>query len=71
MADLVNLRAARKRRQRIEKERQAQENRARYGRTKAEREAEAIVRQRDAATLDGHLRDGNGAKDVAKDGNKR
>ena len=57
MAELVNLRLARKRRQRAEKERQAEENRARHGRAKAEIKAEAAGRERAAAALDGHRRE--------------
>lgn len=56
MAELVNLRAARKRKERAGKERKAEENRARHGRTKAERQAETAARDRDAAALDGHRR---------------
>ncbi|HRP80143.1 MAG TPA: DUF4169 family protein [Aquamicrobium sp.] len=56
MGELVNLRAARKRRERAAKEREAEENRARHGRTKADKQAEAAARERDAAALDGHRR---------------
>ncbi len=38
MADIVNLRQARKAKARAEKERSAAENRVRFGRTKVERE---------------------------------
>lgn len=57
MAEIVNLRAARKRKQRDEKERRAEENRARHGRTKVEKLAEAAERERGAAALDGHRRE--------------
>jgi hypothetical protein len=39
MADIINLRQARKTRARADKERAAAANRAKFGRTKAEREA--------------------------------
>jgi hypothetical protein len=39
MADIINLRQARKTRARAEKERAAAANRAKFGRTKAERQA--------------------------------
>ena len=38
MAEIVNLRQARKHRQRAEKEQQAAANRAKFGRTKAEKQ---------------------------------
>jgi hypothetical protein len=57
MAELVNLRAARKRKERAEKERKAEENRAHHGRTGAQKKAETTARDRDAAALDGHRRE--------------
>ena len=51
MGELVNLRAARKRRERAAKEREAEENR-----TKADKQAETAARERDATALDGHRR---------------
>lgn len=52
--DIVNLRMARKRRQRAEREVEAAENRAKHGRTKVERRFEDA--RRDAADRghDGH-----------------
>ncbi|SBW02127.1 conserved hypothetical protein [uncultured Alphaproteobacteria bacterium] len=41
MSEIVNLRQARKRKLRAEKDRQAEENRARFGRPKAERAHDA------------------------------
>lgn len=52
--DVVNLRMARKRRQRAERETAAAENRARHGRTKAERLFEDA--RRDAADRGHHGR---------------
>lgn len=57
MGDVINLRAARKARERAEKETTATRNRADKGRSKAEKsraEAEADRRRR---TLDQHRRD--------------
>lgn len=54
MAEIVNLRTMRKHRDRAEKERKAEENRALHGRTKAEKNAEATDRERERAHLDGH-----------------
>ena len=57
MAEIVNLRLARKRKHRAEKERAAAENRQRHGRTAAEH---AVVRQREALEvrrLEGHRRE--------------
>jgi hypothetical protein len=56
MAEIVNLRTARKRRDRAEKERRADENRILHGRTRAERDALAIERDRERTALDGHRR---------------
>lgn len=57
MAEIVNLRSARKQKARSEKERAAEANRALHGRTKAEKQAEASSRARDAATHEGHRRE--------------
>lgn len=54
MAEIVNLRTLRKRRDRAEKERKAEENRALHGRTKAERNATATAREQALSRLDGH-----------------
>lgn len=57
MAEIVNLRRARKARDRAAAERQAQANRARFGRSKAERAQVDAERGRTARTLDGARRD--------------
>ena len=54
--DIVNLRKARKARDRLSKEKRAEENRIKFGRTKAERERmeankEIVVRRLDAHKL--------------------
>jgi len=57
MADIVNLNRARKARARGEAAKQAEANRAKFGRSKAERDAEAADRARRDALLDGAKRD--------------
>ena len=52
MADVINLRRARKDRARREHEREAAANRQRYGRTKAQKNADQDARARDRRTLD-------------------
>ncbi|RYE01933.1 MAG: DUF4169 family protein [Sphingomonadales bacterium] len=57
MGDLVNLRQARKARDRKARAAEADANRALHGRTKAERMADAAERQRVAQMLDGAKRE--------------
>lgn len=57
VAEIVNLRLARKARDRATAARVAAANRAKFGRTRAEREAEAVERARIDRTLDGAKRD--------------
>jgi len=57
-ADIVNLRQARKHRQRAEKQRRAEENRVAFGQTKAERKARKSEADGKARALDGHRLDG-------------
>lgn len=57
MTEIVNLRLARKRKQREEAAREGAERRAKFGRPKAELSAEAERRAREARALDGHRRD--------------
>lgn len=54
MAEIVNLRRARKQRARQEAEQQAQQNRIAFGRTKAERSLTQAERDKAARILDGH-----------------
>ena len=56
MTNIVNLRQARKAKARVEKAQAARENRARFGRTKAQRLADAQEEQRRAALLKGARR---------------
>ena len=55
-ADIVNLNKARKAKARAQKERQAEENRARFGRTKGQRLAEDLDKARARRELDGAKR---------------
>ncbi|MBL8830791.1 MAG: DUF4169 family protein [Rhodospirillales bacterium] len=57
MGEIVNLRQTRKRKARDEAAAVAATNRAKHGRTKAEREAEAANRAIAERTLDGNRRD--------------
>ncbi len=57
MAKLVNLRQARKDRARSEKRAKGDENAAKFGRTKAERDLEAARADKARAHLDAHKRD--------------
>ncbi|MBB4002258.1 MAG: DUF4169 family protein [Aurantimonas endophytica] len=53
MADIVNLRRARKDRRRLAAERQAEDNRVRHGMPKALRQAARVETARQARALDG------------------
>jgi hypothetical protein len=57
MAEIVNLRHARKQKARAEKERTATENRAAYGRTKDERERQRRLDEQAGRFIDGHRRE--------------
>lgn len=59
MGEVINLRQARKARARAEKEAQAQENRARFGRTGAEKRRDADTAEREARRHEGHRVDGD------------
>ncbi|MDQ6433514.1 DUF4169 family protein [Mesorhizobium sp. LHD-90] len=54
MGEIVNLRIAKKRRQRDEQVRIAEENRARHGRTKGDKQRDRDQADRLGAHLDGH-----------------
>ncbi len=58
MAEIVNLRRARKDRARVEKAARAAENRTRFGRGKAEKRATEVERARAETVLDGNKIDG-------------
>ena len=57
MAEIINLRRARKQRTRDEKERQAAVARTAFGRSKAERASDRAAKRRLERHLDGHRRD--------------
>lgn len=57
MAEIVNLRMARKARERAAREAEASANRARHGRGKAEREVQSLDAARAARNLEGARRD--------------
>lgn len=56
MGEIVNLRRARKTRNRRDAEAKAQENRAAFGRPKDERDLTTALARLDAAKLDAHKR---------------
>jgi|LNFM01.1.fsa_nt_gb hypothetical protein len=56
-AEIVNLRKARKVKDRAEKDRRAAENRVLHGRSKADREREAVDKARIRRELDGAKRE--------------
>lgn len=57
MAEIVNLRQARKRKARDDKARTAEANRAKFGRSKDEKAISAAEAARQSRLLDGHKRD--------------
>lgn len=57
MADIINLRQARKAKQRVEAERQAEANRAKHGRSKADKRLAETARQRLDAVVEGARRE--------------
>jgi hypothetical protein len=56
-AKVVNLSRARKTRAQNERKRRADANAAKFGRTKAERDAEAARKEAERKRLEGHRRD--------------
>lgn len=56
MADIINLRQARKQKQRSDKDAQAAENRARFGQKKADKQQRTQEHSRSERELDGKLR---------------
>ena len=57
MAEIVNLRAAKKARQRAEARAKGDENAAKFGRAKAEKDLEKTRAQKAQRDLDGHERE--------------
>ena len=60
MADIINLRQARKVRTRAEKARLAEVNRAKFGQTKAQRQARMLEERRLDRQLEGSKRESGG-----------
>lgn len=58
MAEIIRLRAAKKQMDRAKKRAQADENAAKFGRTKAQKSLEAARAEKAARDLDGHRSDG-------------
>jgi hypothetical protein len=54
-AEIINLRMARKQKKREDKDKSAEDNRRKYGRSKAERDAARQRRETLEAHVDGHL----------------
>ena len=57
MADIINLRQAKKTRAQAKKRREGAENAARFGRTKALKSLEIARAEKTCADLDGHKRE--------------
>jgi hypothetical protein len=57
MADILSLSKARKAKARVEKDATATENRAKFGRTKAEKQRDAAERERAGKAADAHKRE--------------
>ena len=57
MAEIINLRSVKKARQRAEATAQADANAAKFGRTKAEKQAESARKDKAKRDLDGHALD--------------
>ncbi|ACI99244.1 DUF4169 family protein [Rhodospirillum centenum] len=57
MGEVVNLNRYRKQRSRAEREKEAAANRAKHGRTKAERHQQAMQQSKDTADLEQHRLD--------------
>lgn len=57
MAEILNLRQARKAKARAEQETEAAANRARFGQTKAEKQSKAARKALTEKTLDAHRRE--------------
>ena len=61
MGEVINLRIARKRRKRADADARAEENRARFGRTGAQKRGEDMERDLARRALDAHKRDDSDA----------
>ena len=63
MADIVNLRQARKQKARAERERLAEQNRTLHGRSKADRERDRSIADKAEKFVAGHRRETSGDAD--------
>ncbi|MEC9435644.1 MAG: DUF4169 family protein [Pseudomonadota bacterium] len=68
MADIVNLRQARKRKARDAARREGDANAAKHGRRKDDRDRDAAVTALEARRLDGHRRDVQAREEPDEDG---
>jgi len=66
-AEIVNLNKVRKARERVSREREAQENRLKYGQSKSERNRVNAEQLKSVADLDGAKREADGEADRADD----
>jgi hypothetical protein len=57
MAEVINLRQARKHKARAEKDATSEQNRKKFGRTKAQKQVEAAEKARAEKHIEGHKRD--------------
>lgn len=64
MAEIVNLRRARKRKNRVEKQKTAEANRLHFGRSKLNREIAAGEKERGKRDFDGKRLDGSATEDI-------
>lgn len=71
MADIVNLRQARKQKARAEKERLAEQNRALHGRSRTERERDRLAADKSEKFVSGHRREKPGEPDDQSIGPKK
>jgi hypothetical protein len=70
MADIVNLRQARKQKARAEKGRLAEQNRTLHGRSKAGRERDRLIAEKAETYVAGHRREASGDPDSPSIGPK-
>lgn len=63
MSEIINLRQMRKAKVRADKEKQAESNRAKFGRTKAEKAKQTFEASKLQRHLDGHKRDQSDSED--------
>ena len=68
MAEIINLRKARKAKARADKDAKADENRARFGRPRQEQMSTEATREMQDRKLDAHRRDGPGEDPDGDDG---